>query len=306
MENIEVARTFDEVADLLEIQGANPFRVRASRTASRTVGTLNASVESLIRSNGHRLQALPGMAPTWPAKSSACADGELPLLEQLKKKTPESLVTLLRIPGIGPSGPGRSTKRSACGRSASWRQPRARDGHSNVRGLGPAIQQAILRGLEQDKAHAARVPIAEAEAYVRPLVAALRATPGVEHLDVAGSFRRRVETVGDVDILVAAARPAAVARAFVASRTSGTSNAHGDTRCAVVLRSGLQVDLRIVPSECYGAALYYFTGSKAHNVEVRRIAQKRRSRSANTASSAAAAAWPGAPKPTCSPRSGLS
>ena len=275
MENIEVARTFDEVADLLEIQGANPFRVRAYRTASRTVGTLNGPVESLIRQNGHRLEALPGIGADLAGKiERLCRTGQLPLLEQLKKKTPESLVTLLRIPGIGPKRAKLIYKKLGV-RTLGQLEKAARAGRlSKVRGLGPAIQQAILRGLEQDKSHSARVPIAEAEAYVRPLVAALRAAPGVERLDVAGSFRRRAETVGDVDILVAAEEPATVARAFVTFKDVKHVNAHGDTRCAVVLRSGLAVDLRIVPSACYGAALYYFTGSKAHNIEIRGLAHE--------------------------------
>jgi len=277
MENIEVARTFDEVADLLEIQGANPFRVRAYRTAARTVGTLSASVESLVRRNGHRLEALPGIGADLAGKiERLCRTGELPLLEQLKKKTPESLVTLLRIPGIGPKR-ARLIYRKLGVRTLGQLEKAARAGRlSTVRGLGTAIQQSILRGLEQDKAHAARVPIAEAEAYVRPLVAALGRTPGVEHLDVAGSFRRRSETVGDVDILVAAADPSRVARTFVGFKDVKHVTARGDTRCAVVLGSGLQVDLRIVPAAGYGAALHYFTGSKAHNIEVRRMAQRRR------------------------------
>ena len=121
----------------------------------------------------------------------------------------------------------------------------------------------------------ARVPIAVAEAYVRPLLAELRATPGVRRVDVAGSLRRRAETVGDVDVLVAATDAAQAAEAFVRYKDVRQVLASGDTKCSVVLKSGLQVDLRIVPDSSYGAALYYFTGSKAHNIAVRRLALKR-------------------------------
>jgi DNA polymerase (family 10) len=141
--------------------------------------------------------------------------------------------------------------------------------------MGKTLEQLILRGIGQDKAHVARVPLAEAEAYIRPLVERLRALPEVEKLDVAGSFRRRRETVGDVDILVASSRPAAIAAAFVTHSDVQQVLAHGGTKCSILLRSGLQVDLRIVPRVSYGAALHYFTGSKPHNIAVRLLGVKR-------------------------------
>lgn len=276
MENIEIARTFDEVADLLDIQGGNPFRVRAYRTAARTIGTLSTPVESMLERNGHALEQLPGIGADLAAKIGClCRTGELPLLKQLTRKTPESLVTLLRIPGVGPKR-AKLIYRSLRVKTLPQLEKAARAGRlSRLRGMGPTIEQAILRGIEQEKVHAARLPIADAEAYVRPLVEELRATPGVARLDIAGSLRRRMETVGDVDILVAAAVPAQAAAAFVQHKDVKQVLARGETKCSVVLRSGLQVDLRIVPESSYGAALYYFTGSKAHNIAVRRLALRR-------------------------------
>lgn len=277
MENIEIAKTLDEVADLLEIQGANPFRVRAYRTAARTIGTLSTPVESMLRDDGHALEELPGIGADLAGKISAiCRTGELALLNQLKRKTPESLVTLLRIPGIGPKRAKLVYKKLGVKTLAQLERVARAGRLSKLRGMGTAIEQAVLRGIEQDKAHAGRLPLVEAEAYVRPLVEALRATPGVAQLDMAGSVRRRVETVGDVDILVAATDPAAAAETFAAHETVKQVLARGETKCSVVLRSGLQVDLRIVPEASYGAALYYFTGSKAHNIAVRRRALGRK------------------------------
>ena len=277
MENIEIAKTFDEVADLLEIQGANPFRVRAYRTAARTIGTLNTSVESLVRKNGHALEELPGIGADLAGKiAGLCRTGELPLLKELTRKTPESLVTLLRIPGVGPK---RATLifRELGVKTLPQLEKAARAGRlSALRGLGPVVEQSILRGIEQEKVHAARMPLAEAEAYVRPLVEALRTTPGVRRVDLAGSVRRRVETVGDVDILVDATDAPAAAETFVGYKDVKRVLARGDTKCSIVLRSGLQVDLRIVSEPSYGAALYYFTGSKAHNIAVRLLGVKRR------------------------------
>ncbi len=276
MENIEIARTFDEIADLLDIQGANPFRVRAYRNAARTIGTLNTPVESILKHDGRELEQLPGIGADLAGKIGVlCRTGGLPLLGQLKRKTPESLVTLLRIPGVGPKRAKLIYRRLGV-KTLPQLERAARAGRlSALRGMGEATEQAIIRGIEQEHSHAARVPLADAEAYVRPIVAALRETPGVDQLDVAGSVRRRRETVGDVDILVASSAPAAASAAFTRHPSVRSVLAHGDTKCSVVLLSGLQVDLRIVPAESYGAALYYFTGSKPHNIAVRLLGLKR-------------------------------
>ncbi len=276
MENIEIAKTFDEVADLLEIQGANPFRIRAYRTAARTIGTLNTSVESMLKKNGHALEELPGIGADLAGKiEDLCRTGGLPLLNELKRKTPESLVALLRIPGVGPKRAKLVFSKLGI-KTLGQLEKAARAGRlSKLPGLGAATEQAILRGIEQDKVRTARFPLAEAEAYIRPLVETLRATPGVERLDVAGSFRRRAETVGDVDILLAAKNAAAAAEAFVGYKDVKQVLAHGETKCSVVLRCGLQVDLRIVAESSYGAALHYFTGSKPHNIAVRLLGVKR-------------------------------
>jgi DNA polymerase (family 10) len=276
MENIQIAKTFEEVADLLEIQGANPFRVRAYRNAARTIASLGKPVESLIESDGRTLEELPGIGADLAGKIvKLCRTGQLPLLSQLTRKTPESLVALLRLPGVGPKRAKLIYKKLGV-KTLSQLERAARAGRlSKLRGLGRSLEQTILRGIAEDKAHVARVPLAEAEAYVRPLVERLRATPGVEQLDIAGSFRRRSETVGDVDILVASDRGRGVADAFLGYDDVKQVLARGDTKCSVVLRSGLQVDLRIVPPASYGAALHYFTGSKPHNIAIRLLGVKR-------------------------------
>lgn len=277
MENIEIAKTFDEVADLLEIQGANPFRVRAYRNAARTIGTLGTSVESILEHDGEALEELPGIGADLAGKiSRICRTGELPLLAELTRKTPESLVALLRIPGVGPKRAKLIFKKLGV-KTLAELEKAARAGRlSALRGMGKTLERTILHGIEQDKAHAARVPLAEAEAYIHPLVDVLRKASGVEQLEVAGSFRRRSETVGDVDILVASSQAAAVADRFLSYPDVTQVLARGETKCSVVLRFGLQVDLRIVPGSSYGSALHYFTGSKAHNIAIRLLGVKRR------------------------------
>jgi len=277
MENIEIAKLFDEVADLLDIQGANPFRVRAYRTAARTIGTLGTPASSLVKQNGHALEQLPGIGADLAGKiATICRTGTLPLLAELTRKTPESLVALLRIPGLGPKRAKVIHKALGVNTIADLERA-ARSGRlAKLKGFGPVTEQAILRGIAQDRTHTARTPLAEAEAYIRPIVESLKNAPGIQRLDVAGSYRRRSETVGDVDILVAAGKAASVAERFIHHPDVKRVLAHGDTRCSVVLTSGLQVDLRIVPPASYGAALHYFTGSKAHNIAVRTLGVRRR------------------------------
>jgi DNA polymerase (family 10) len=276
MENIQIARLFEEVADLLDIQGANPFRVRAYRTAARTIGTLGTPVETLLEHDGHALEELPGIGADLAGKIAVvCRTGDLPLLRQLTRKTPESLVALLRIPGVGPKRATLVYKKLGVKTLAALEKAARAGRLATLPGMGETVQQAILRGIAQEKAQRGRLPLADAEAYVRPLVERLRRTPGVEALDLAGSLRRRAETVGDVDLLVASSRPAAVAAAFLGDEGVRRVLARGATKCSVVLTDGLQVDLRIVPRASYGAALHYFTGSKPHNIAIRRLGVKR-------------------------------
>ena len=277
MENIAIAKMFEEVADLLEIQAANPFRVRAYRTAARTIGALNTPIESMLKNDGGALEELPGIGADLAGKiARICRTGELPLLKQLTRKTPESLVTLLRIPGVGPKRAKLIYKKLGVKTLAQLEKAAQAGRLSTLAGMGKTVEQAILRGIEQDKVHTARFPLAEAEAYVRPLIDMLRAAPGVEQLEMAGSLRRRAETVGDVDVLTAATDARAVAAAFCGYSDVKQTLARGETKCSVVLQCGLQVDLRIVPASSYSAALHYFTGSKPHNIAVRLLGVKRR------------------------------
>jgi DNA polymerase (family 10) len=274
--NADIAAAFEQTADLLELQSANPFRVRAYRNAARTIGALGTPVETILKNDGHALEELPGIGADLAGKiCGMCRTGELPLLTQLTRKTPESLVAMLRIPGLGPKRAKLIYKKLHI-KTLAQLEKAARGGRlSQLRGMGKTLERTILRGIDEDKAHLARVPLAEAEGYVRPLLEKLRETPGVEQVDVAGSFRRRRDTVGDVDILVASSQAPAVAQVFLEYHDVKRVLARGETKCSVVLQGGLQVDLRIVPRSSYGAALHYFTGSKPHNIAIRLLGVKR-------------------------------
>ena len=276
MENIDVAKIFDEVADLLEIQGANPFRIRAYRTAARTMETLPEPAVRLVTA-GDGLEELPGIGADLAGKiRTILKSGDLPLRRQLAAKIPHGLVEMMHIPGLGP-------KRARLlydqlGIRTLHQLETAAEAHrlQKLRGFKQTLEAKIVKGIHEYQARGGRCRLSEADAYADPLVEFLRKTPGLHQIDVAGSYRRRRETVGDLDILAVASRPAAVADRFVHYPEVRSIEAHGATRCAVALRSGLHVDLRIVPAASYGAALHYFTGSKAHNIAIRTLGVKRR------------------------------
>jgi DNA polymerase (family 10) len=275
VENIDVARILDEVADLLEIRGENAFRIRAYRSAARTIGTLTVPAASLAAEG--RLDELPGIGSDLAGKIATILEtGTLPLLRELTSKTPEGLVDLLRIPGLGPKRAKQFydtlgiTTIDALDAAARAGRLRA------LPGIKTATEQKILRGIAELRGRSGRWQRAEADAYLQPLLAHLHASPAVGRLEVAGSYRRRKDTVGDIDILVASSRPRTVVRRFTAYPRVKEVRAEGPTRSAVVLDCGLQVDLRVVPAASFGAALYYFTGSKPHNIAVRALGVRRR------------------------------
>ena len=277
MENIDIARVFSGIADLLEIQGANPFRIRAYRNAARTMESLPASVASLVSGPERALEDLPGIGRDLAAKiREIVTTGELTLLRELTRTTPETLIALLRIPGLGPKR-ARQIHDALGVKTLEDLAAAAREGRlRTIKGIGASIEQTVIRGVALDQSRQGRFLLADADVHIRPIVDRLRALPQVEALEVCGSYRRRSETVGDIDILVSARRAAPIADAFVRAPEAARVLAHGQTKCSIVLKAELQVDLRIVPAKSYGAALHYFTGSKAHNIAVRTLGVKRR------------------------------
>jgi DNA polymerase (family 10) len=274
VENIDIARIFEEIADLLEIQGENQFRVRAYRTAARTIGTLAVPVTTVACEG--RLDELPGIGSDLADKiCTILKTGTLPLLRELAAKTPESLVQMLRIPGLGPKRAKQIY--DTLGITTLYAlETAAKSGKlRELPGIKNTIEHKILQGLADLRGRSGRWRLADADAYVQPFLSHLRASPAVAQLEVAGSYRRRKDTVGDIDILVASSRPAAVVKQFTSYPRVKEVQAEGGTRSAVVLDCGLQVDLRVVPAVSFGSALHYFTGSKPHNIAIRALGLKR-------------------------------
>ncbi len=276
MDNADVARIFDEVADLLEIQGENPFRIRAYRNAARTVRVLGKPLASLAGQGGEALAELPGIGKDLAGKiREILKTGDLGLRRELTEKAPASLLEVMRVQGVGPKRAGQFYQKLGI-KTLQELEVAARSGRLlELRGMGETLRSRILQGISEHRARASRYRLDEVETYVLPFLAYLREAPGVKTIEVAGSFRRRRDTVGDVDILVASEQARPIADRFVAYPEVVRVLAHGETRSSVVLRSGLQADLRVVPGASYGAALHYFTGSKAHNIAVRAMGVKR-------------------------------
>ena len=273
--NAEVATAFEEMADLLEIEGANPFRVRAYRFAARTLRDLPVEVGEMV-AKGEDLTSLPGIGDDLAGKiKEILATGTAAAIEAQRKRVPATLTELLRIPGLGPKRVKRLAHELKI-RSLSELQTAAQAGRvRTLAGFGEKTEQHILDALATRLAEAPRVQRAVAIPSAEALVAYLEQSSGVSRVIAAGSYRRGLETIGDLDILVTAPAGRAVMDRFVAYQEVRDVLAHGATKSSVRLQSGLQVDLRVVPQESYGAALLYFTGSKAHNVVLRQLAQQR-------------------------------
>lgn len=274
--NADIAAAFDEIADVLEVQGSNPFRIRAYRNAARVVTGLPEEAAVLL-ARGTDLSELPGIGKDLAQKIADLAGtGTTALLDQLHRETPQPLMTLLRLPGLGPKRV-KALHEKLHIESLEQLHRAVKDGRLRaVAGFGEKLEQRLLQALQDQTTTSRRTKLAIAAQYAEPLVAYVRNLPGVETVVMAGSYRRGQETVGDLDLVAAAEQPEPVVQAFAAYPEVARVVASGPTRGTVILRSGIQVDIRVVPTDSFGAALVYFTGSKAHNIAIRRIAQIQR------------------------------
>jgi len=277
MQNPDIARLFDEVADLLEIQDANPFRVRAYRNAARTIRDFPEPLTDRVRAGTTDLTDIAGIGDDLAEKITAIVTtGELPLRKELASKLPAGLLDLLRIPGLGPKRVKLLYKKLKVKSAADLAAALDKGKVQKLKGFGPKMEEKMRAGIGQAQVGERRLLLNEAEAQATAVVAYLDAGGGIGQIEVAGSYRRRRETIGDLDIVVTAdgKDSAKVMDRFATYGEVAEVISKGETRATVKLRGGLQVDLRAVEPDAYGAALVYFTGSKAHNIELRKIAQE--------------------------------
>jgi len=248
--------------------------VRAYRTAARSINGLTQSLVDLLAA-GEDLSKLPGIGKDLAGKIRTLIEtGKLPLLEQVQARTPAALSELMKIEGLGPKRV-KALHQQLHISSFEDLQRAARSGKIRaLAGFGAKTEALILERLEHSRQADIRSRLPDAEDIAGPLSRYLQDCPGVKQVCIAGSYRRRRDTVGDLDILVTAKQGAPVTDHFVAYDEVTEVISHGKTRSTVHLRSGLQVDLRVVPQVSYGAALLYFTGSRAHNIALRKLAIK--------------------------------
>ena len=273
--NEDIAAVFEEIADLLEIEGDNPFRIRAYRNGALTLRSLGHDIRTLVE-GGEDITHLSGIGKNLAAKIHEILDtGHCRTLDKLSKQLPADLTELLRLPGLGPKRV-HALYHELDIHTLEQLERAARDGLvSHLPGFGAKTEVRILDAIQAHADTSRRFKLVVASRYAEPLVDYLKTDESVKQVQVAGSYRRARETVGDLDILVTARSGRRVIEHFIAYDEVESVLSHGTARATVMLHNGLQVDLRVVPPRSYGAALYYFTGSRAHNIAVRRIAQRR-------------------------------
>jgi DNA polymerase (family 10) len=269
MENAEVAKIFTELADLMELTGGNPYKVRAYRQAAQVIDTLPGPVSELWRRG--ELTSISSIGERIAARVGHLLEtGTLADRDELASHVPPGVVEMLSVEGVGPKTVAAAWKTLGITDLDALEQACRTGRLSELPRMGDRRAQAILDAIQRHRSRrSTRVPLHRAMLYADSICAKLRKVPAVRRAEAAGSVRRRKETVGDLDILVATTEPAPVVRAFCELAEVAVVLARGPTKAQVRLRFGLQVDLRVLPPESFGAALHYFTGSKEHNIAIR-------------------------------------
>jgi DNA polymerase (family 10) len=270
MQNLDVARTLDTLADLLEIKGENPFRIRAYRNAVNTVNSLSRPLTAMVAA-GEDLTELPGIGERVAEHiEELLKTGTITRLEELSAEVPKTLIDLTRLEGVGPKKAKRLFEELGVRSVEDLEAQLASGAVQKLSGFGARSAEKIARSIEVHRQHTGRFQIDETERLVAGVLEHMRAAEGVARVDVAGSMRRRKDTIGDVDLLAQHEGDGTrVVEHFVAYSGAARVEGSGPTKGSIVLHSGLQVDLRVIPARSFGAALQYFTGSKDHNVAVR-------------------------------------
>ena len=276
MTNTEIAAVFEQVADLLEFKDSNPFRVRAYRNAARTIRDLPESMAEIAADPQRSLTEISGIGKDLAAKVATLVEtGSLPMLEELLEEIPQSVLAILRVPGLGPKRAAALYNELQISTLDALREACQAGRVRELKGFGAKTEAAILQGLEIASQAGQRMLWYEADQHAQSILAHLRHCPAIEQLQAAGSYRRGKETVGDLDFLAVAGDSGAVMDHFAHYDGLAAVLLRGETKMSARLAAGAQVDLRVVPAESFGAALQYFTGSQAHNIVLRGLAKDR-------------------------------
>lgn len=275
VKNIEIANIFNKLADLLELESENPFRVRAYRNAAVTVENLSEDLAQMVK-NGDDLTLLPAIGSDLAKKITDIVNHkEVELLKNLEEKNPIDFEELNRIQGLGAKRIKKLYEELGIKNINELAEAANEHKIRNLEGFSQKLEEQYLDEIKKIKERYNRIKLLTVEQYALPIVEYLEKDRNVKKIEIAGSYRRRQETVGDIDILVICEDCRSVIQKFVNYEDVDSILSNGETRASVMLKSGIQIDLRAVPEKSYGAALLYFTGSKAHNIYLRRLAKQK-------------------------------
>ena len=276
MDNGKIASLLEEMAELLEFRGENPFRIRAYRNGAKAIRDLTESVAGILGDPTRRLDTIPGIGKTLVDKASVLVEtGSLPQLEKLRKEVPEIVLSMARIPGLGAKKAAVLHQELNLKTLDDLRRACEQDVVKVLKGFGAKTQQVILEGLEIAEAAAERIYWAKGDQLAHDITAHMSLCDVIQRMEWAGSYRRGRETVGDLDLLVVASDRELAMDQFESFSGRSQTILRGETKMSIRVGKGFQVDLRLVEDSEFGAAMQYFTGSQAHNVHVRRIAKQK-------------------------------
>lgn len=277
MTNARIADIFDEVADMLEFRGANPFRLRAYRNGARTIRHYAEPLAKIVGSDSRKLVEIDGIGKDLATKIETLVEtNKLPMHEELKEEIPATVFGILRIPGLGPKKAAVLYNDMGIQSLDQLKAACEAEEVRNLKGFGAKTEKLILDGIPyaESAASQTRIQWATADDIAQELLAHMKKCKAIGQMEMAGSYRRRKETIGDLDVLVTCGDSDTVMDHFGEFAEVDDIIVRGSTKMSVRLHSGLQIDLRVVPDESFGAALQYFTGSKEHNVVVRGLAKQ--------------------------------
>jgi len=273
--NAEIGRTLDQLADLSEIDGDNPFKVRAYRAAAGLLRGLDRQVADLL-DEGFDLTSLKGIGKEIAEKVGVMVrTGSLPQLADLAQRIPLGLLEVIKLKGVGAKQAAALWRNLGVSDVAALEAAIADGSIASLPGFGEKTAQRLAKAIDAYHRNSGRMPLGSVDAVIGPLLARLAAVPGVGRLEVAGSYRRRRDSVGDVDLVASADDPTLLAAALTGYDEVNEVLGSGATKTSVVLHNGLQIDLRVIEPASFGAALLYFTGSKDHNVALRQRSLER-------------------------------
>ncbi|MEK7851030.1 MAG: DNA polymerase/3'-5' exonuclease PolX, partial [Deltaproteobacteria bacterium] len=275
MENLDIAKIFYEIADLLEIKGENPFRIRSYRNAGLVIEGLPVNIKSIVERNEEELEEIPGIGESLHEKIvEILKTGKCRFHQELLKELSPTLLDLLKVSGVGPKKVKLFYDQLGIKSIEALEKAAMAGKLRGLPGMGEKSEEKILKGIESLKKQAGRFGLVIGLSYANQIAEYLNKIPGVIDVVPAGSLRRWKETIGDLDILVTCKKGSAVMERFVAFPDVASVVARGETKSSVVLKNGMQADVRVMEKKAFGAALQYFTGSKAHNVAIRDRAKR--------------------------------